>query len=101
MVGYFQRGCAGAKGAEHENVLLLGDDMINQSVPLILCKEEDVEGEHGASIGRLDEKVLFYLGSRGISEEAAQQIIAQSRIDTICGMIPDEDIQKAIHEFKL
>ena len=65
-------GGSGAKGQEQENVLLLGDGVVNQTIPLILCGEEDVEGNHGATIGRLDEKMLFYLASRGIPEEAAR-----------------------------
>ena len=72
----FVRGCAGAKGAETESVLLMGQNQVNQTVPLILCEEEDVDGSHGASIGRLDEKMLFYLASRGISEEKASRLIA-------------------------
>ena len=66
-------GGSGAKGQEQENVLLLGDGVVNQTIPLILCGEEDVEGNHGATIGRLDEKMLFYLASRGIPEEAARE----------------------------
>ena len=96
----FQKGCAGAKGTENENVLLLGDKMVNQTIPLILCKEEDVEGNHGASIGRLDDKVLFYLGSRGISEESAQKIIAEARIEAICSRIPDETVRALVHTFE-
>lgn len=49
-------GGSGAKGQEQENVLLLGDGVVNQTIPLILCGEEDVEGNHGATIGRLDER---------------------------------------------
>ena len=41
---------------------------MNQTIPLILCEEEDVEGNHGATIGKLDEELLFYLESRGIPE---------------------------------
>ena len=48
----FPLGCVGAKGDEMEDVLILGENAINQTVPLILCAEEDVEGNHGASIGR-------------------------------------------------
>lgn len=40
-------GGSGAKGQEQENVLLLGDGVVNQTIPLILCGEEDVEGNHG------------------------------------------------------
>ena len=96
----FQRGCKGAKGNENENVLLLGEDMVNQTIPLILCKEEDVEGNHGASIGQLDERLLFYLASRGIPAEAARQMIARSRIQSLCNQIPDKTVQDLIFEFE-
>ena len=72
----FLRGCSGAKGDEREDILMLGDDLVNQTIPLILCQEEDVEGNHGASMGKLDDSVLYYLSSRGIPEEKAEQIMA-------------------------
>lgn len=96
----FQKGCAGAKAAENENVLLMGERLQNQTLPVILCKEEDVEGSHGASIGQMDEKALFYLASRGISTEAAQAMIAQARIDAICAKIPAAEIQEEVREFE-
>ncbi len=43
----------------------MGDDVVNQTIPLILCAEEDVKGSHGASIGQLDEETLFYMQARG------------------------------------
>ena len=96
----FRQGCAGAKATENENVMLMGEEMVNQTIPVILCKEEDVEGNHGASIGQLDDKILFYLASRGISREAAQAIIAQARIDAICEKIPVEEIRNQVREFE-
>ena len=96
----FQQGCAGAKAAENENVLLMGQELKNQTLPVILCKEEDVEGSHGASIGQLDEKVIFYLASRGISTKAAQAMIAQARIDAICAKIPLEEIRNQVRKFE-
>lgn len=91
------KGCAGAKGTENEDILLLGDNQVNQTIPLILCDEEDVEGNHGASIGRLDDNIIFYLGSRGISSEAAEDIIAHAKLDAIISHIPDEDIKTLAH----
>ena len=96
----FQQGCPGAKGTESENVLLMGDNMVNQTIPLILCKEEDVEGNHGASIGELDDKVLFYLGARGIAPEAARKMIAHSRIEAVCNRIPSEEVRRLVREFE-
>lgn len=92
----FKPGCSGAKGDEKEEVLLLGDDVVNQTIPLILCSEEDVEGNHGASIGNLDEKTMFYLNSRGFSEEAAQNMVARARIDSICEKIADEYVKEKV-----
>lgn len=92
----FKPGCSGAKGDEKEEVLLLGDNVVNQTIPLILCSEEDVEGNHGASIGNLDEKTMFYLKSRGFSEEAAQNMVARARIDSICEKIADEYVKEKV-----
>ncbi len=85
----FKRGCAGSSGDEMEDVMLLSDGIVNQSVPLILCEEEDVEGNHGASIGQLREDLLFYLESRGIPEAAIYEMLAQARLDAVIKMIPD------------
>ncbi len=91
------KGCAGAIGTENEDILLLGDNQINQTIPLILCNEEDVEGNHGASIGRLDDNIIFYLGSRGISPESAEDIIAHAKLDAIISHIPDNDVRTLAH----
>lgn len=94
-----QNGCAGAKGTESEDALLLGDKVVNQTIPLILCGEEDVEGNHGASIGRLDEQVLFYLSSRGLSREAAEQLIARAKLDEVCGHIPLQPVREEVQKY--
>lgn len=95
----FVPGCAGAKGTEREDVLLLGDDIVNQTIPLILCAEEDVEGNHGASMGDLDDATLFYLCSRGLSREEAERMVARARIDALNELVADEAVQKQIQEF--
>ena len=95
----FVPGCAGAKGTEREDVLLLGDDIVNQTIPLILCAEEDVEGNHGASMGDLDDATLFYLCSRGLSREEAERMVARARIDALNELVADEAVQKQAQEF--
>lgn len=94
----FHRGCAGAKGAEIEEVLLLDDTIENKTVPLILCDEEDVEGSHGASIGQLDENLLFYMRSRGIDEEEIYAMMARARIDAVAALIPDMSARDRVME---
>lgn len=95
----FRKGCSGAVGNEKEDVLLLDDAVVNQTIPLILCEEEDVEGNHGATIGKLDEELLFYLESRGMSEEAVYEMMARARIDAIAGKIPDAGMREKIRAY--
>ena len=95
----FKFGAAGAEGEEKEDVLLLGDDVINQTIPLILCAEEDVQGNHGATIGRLDDELLFYLCSRGMSPEAAAEMITRARLDAVCRKIGDEAAEQMVQDY--
>ena len=92
----FKTGSSGSQGDEKETVLLLSDDVINQTVPLILCSEEDVKGNHGANIGRLDEELLFYLCSRGFSEREAVDMMAKAKIEALARNIDDEETQKLV-----
>lgn len=95
----FKTGSSGAVGAEQEDVLLLGEDVVNQTIPLILCAEEDVQGSHGATIGRLDDELLFYLSSRGLSAEQAGEMIVRARMDALCRKIGDQEEESLAQEY--
>lgn len=83
-------GCKGAKGAEQETVLVAGDDVINKTLPVILCDEDDVEGSHGAAIGSVSPEQLAYLADRGLTEEEAQALFTRAIIeDAAMSMCPE------------
>lgn len=90
----FHTGASGSEGEEKEDVLLLDDGVVNQTIPLILCAEEDVQGNHGATIGNLDEELLFYLESRGIAKADIYEMLAQARLEAVCQKIPDEETRQ-------
>ena len=71
-------GAKGAQGNEAETVLVLGDDVVNKTVPVILCDEDDVAGNHGATIGSVSPEQMAFLASRGLSREAAEQLFARA-----------------------
>ena len=70
-------------------MLILGDDVVNKTVPLILCAEENVEGTHGATIGELDADTMFYFESRGIDRETAERIMAYAAVERLIHMAED------------
>ncbi len=92
-------GLKGAVGNEKEDVLLLSNDVVNQTIPLILCAEEDVEGNHGATIGKLDDELLFYLESRSMNREQIYEMMAMAKVDAVCRKIPDASTQAKVQKF--
>ncbi len=71
-------GAKGAQGNEAETVLVLGDDVVNKTLPTILCDEDDVAGNHGATIGSVSPEQLTYLADRGLSREDAEQLFVRA-----------------------
>ena len=75
------RGGKGAVGHEVDNVLLVDEGVSNKTVPNILCNEDDVMGNHGATIGHIKADQLFYLESRGLSPEQAEQMFVTASLE--------------------
>ncbi len=94
----FKTGSAGSDGDEQEETLLLSPDVVNNSMPIILCTEEDISGEHGATIGRLSDEILFYMEARGISRENAEKIIARAKVQAVSSTINDEETVEKIND---
>ncbi len=92
----FKNGSSDSVGAENETVLMLGDDVVNKTVPLILCAEENVEGSHGATIGELDDATLFYFESRGIDKEHASDIMARASVERIARLPQEDEFEQAV-----
>ena len=74
-------GAKDARGNEAETVLVTGDDVVNKTLPTILCDEEDVQGNHGATIGSIGPDQLNYLADRGLSREEAESLFVRAIFD--------------------
>ncbi len=92
----FKRGSVHAVGHEGEDVVMFGDEVVNKTTPLILCGEEWVEGQHAATTTQLDERMLYYLESRGLSPAEAKRIMIDAKICPVTDLIPDESIRDEI-----
>ena len=95
----FRKGAAGADGDENEDTLQMSPDAVNRTVPIILCQEEDINGHHGATIGQLSDELLFYMQSRGISEEEAKKIVIRAKIMRVANLIPEGDLRSHVNAF--
>jgi Fe-S cluster assembly protein SufD len=71
--------------------ILLGDDAKVYTKPELEIYADDVKCSHGCTIGRLDEKGLFYLRSRGVSEAEARKLMAHAFITEVVERVQNED----------
>lgn len=92
----FKRGCKKAKGDENEFCILLSPKAKSIALPMLLCTEDDVEGNHATASGKVDEKSLFYIMSRGFSEKEAIKLIVRARFNKIIERIKDDKIKEEI-----
>jgi Fe-S cluster assembly protein SufD len=71
--------------------ILLGDDAKVYTKPELEIYADDVKCSHGCTIGRLDEKGLFYLRSRGVSEPEARKLMAHAFITEVVERVQNEE----------
>lgn len=94
----FRSGAVRSVGHENETVLLLSPGVRNRTAPLILCGEEQVEGQHAATLGRIDEKQLYYLCSRGLTAAQAKRLMVEARFSPVLDKLPDEALRREVLE---
>ena len=92
----FKKGSKKAKGNENEYCMLLSDKAKSIALPMLLCTEEDIEGNHSTASGKVDEKQLFYIMTRGISYKEAVKLIVKSKFNKIIERILDEKLKNEI-----
>ena len=95
----FLEGAKGSVGRENEEVILLSDNVRNRSVPIMLSHEDDVDGHHAVSIGKMDEAKLFYLMSRGLDKADAQRLVVEAAFNPVIDRIPDEALRGEIDAY--
>jgi Fe-S cluster assembly protein SufD len=71
--------------------ILQGDDARIFTKPELEIYADDVKCSHGCTIGRLDEKGLFYLRSRGVSEAEARKLMAHAFITEVVERVQNEE----------
>ena len=92
----FIEGAKGSVGRENEEVVVLSPHVRNRSVPLMLSHEDDVDGHHAVSIGKMDEGKLFYLMSRGLDLAEAQRLVVEASFQPVLARVPDAALREEI-----
>lgn len=95
---YFKQGAKGARGSEIEEAILLSPTAKSYAIPALWCDEDDIMGNHSASSGKLSKDKLFYLMSRGLSEDQSKCLMVEAELHPILSEIQDEALRERISE---
>ena len=78
--------------------MLLSKTAKSKALPMLLCSEDDVQGNHSNSAGKIDEDKLYYIMTRGISKKEAQKLIVKAKFNSVLEKINDEELKQELVE---
>ncbi|MBF0198251.1 MAG: SufD family Fe-S cluster assembly protein [Planctomycetes bacterium] len=73
---YVEKNAGGTSAAQLNNNLLLSSTARAHTKPRMKIYASDVECNHGATVGQLEEEEIFYLETRGLSQEVSMNLLA-------------------------
>ncbi len=76
------------------NNIILSHDARADSIPSLQIRTNDVRCSHGSTTGKLSEKHLFYLKSRGFSPEEAHKMLIRAHFEPILADYPPYFVDK-------
>ena len=80
----------GAKNATSCESLMLDNKSRSDTIPTIKIENNNIDIGHEAKIGRISDSVIFYLMSRGISEQEAKEMVVRGFAEPIAKELPME-----------
>jgi len=86
-------------GFQANRNLLLERTARADSIPGLEIQADDVRCTHAATIGRLDEREIFYLMARGIDRVTAEKLIVDGFFDPVMQRIPFEGVRERLGEY--
>src|SRR3954452_10513390 len=68
------------------------------AIPSVLVSADDVSASHGGTVGELDEALIFYMRSRGLSRTEAVRVIVEGFFEPLIGELDDEVLEDLVRE---
>jgi len=95
-IGKIEDGATRANAEQESRLLMLSGDARGDANPILLIDEDDVTAGHAASVGRIDEMQLYYLQSRGISQEEAERLIIHGFLAPVVNELPIKTVRNQL-----
>lgn len=93
---FVHTGAVGTDSVQSSRNLLLSDKARIDTQPQLEIFNDDVSCKHGATIGQIDADALFFLKSRGLTEERARNLLTHAFAAEIIDKIPVPSLVEAL-----
>jgi len=93
---YVDKKAQKTNGYQLSKALLLSDNSAFNSKPELEIYADDVKCSHGSSTGNIDQNSIFYLMSRGLSNEQANKMLIEGFLNEAIETITEPNIQLLI-----
>ena len=95
-VGQIEQGMNGSAAFQTLKGVITDDRAQIDVNPILIIDEHDVTAGHAATVGKMEEEVIFYLRSRGITLQDAQRLIINGYLQPIIDEIDDDLIKENV-----
>jgi Fe-S cluster assembly protein SufB len=85
-----EEGAYGCKSHVQCDALILDEDSVSRTFPYMEVGERDAQIGHEATVSKVADEQLFYLMSRGLSQEQAMGMIVNGFIEPVTRTLPME-----------
>ncbi len=76
-----EKGAKGSNAYLRSDALLFDDAKMGDDTPALEIDEQEVKAGHAATIGKVDEEMIFYLMSRGLTRDQSERMIIDGFIE--------------------
>ncbi len=97
--GIFHGAITVAEGADGSDAqlsnknLLLSPNAEIDTKPVLEIYADEVKAAHGATVGQIDERALFYMRTRGIPQDEARRMLVTAFCEAILDSVADADVR--------
>lgn len=92
--GYIKNGAIQAQAYQESKIITFDPAVKAQANPYLIIDESDVQANHKAAVGRMDEQQLYYLQSRGLNSDEASKLITYGYLKPILDKVKDEKLKE-------
>ncbi|MBQ6221662.1 MAG: SufD family Fe-S cluster assembly protein [Solobacterium sp.] len=96
--GVIRKGAHRSESHQTSRSLCFDPKMNSQIIPKLIIDDNDVKASHAASVGRVDEEQLYYMQSRGLTEQQCTALISTGYLMPIVNTIENDELKEKLRE---